>query len=142
MMRVELEVGICSHNTVVSPFKKGTGSRATSAIQVLLNSGFQGKLYNGQGTSQWTNAGYPLVTGDSVVPPCTTSGQDSCAAAVPPTEAPKGDLLDRKEPKPENKNEFKIERTRTGTDFTQIGIRGGGRRRRANLIPEEMERSI
>mmetsp|Transcript_40314 Transcript_40314/g.97359 ORF Transcript_40314/g.97359 Transcript_40314/m.97359 type:complete len:652 (+) Transcript_40314:201-2156(+) len=135
-----------------------SGARARSAIQVLLNNGFQGEIYNGQGTSQWTNAGYPLVTGDSVVPPCTTSGQDSCAAAAaPPTESPGGGggdgnggdgedtIPDRKQAKPDNKNGFKFERTRTGTDFTQIGIRGGGggrRMRLTNLMPEEMEESI
>lgn len=143
----DLSDGKSSHNATFILFV-GTGSRATSAIQVLLNSGFRGKLFNGQGTSQWTSAGYPLVTGgDSVVPPCTTSGQDSCAAAAaPPTEAPnKGAILDRKEPKPGSKDGFKFARTRTGTDLvTQIGIRGGGgqRRRLANLMPEEMDEYI
>ena len=58
-----------------------SGARARGAIQVLLDNGFRGRLYNGLGVSQWTRAGYPLTTtDDSVVPPCTVdmSASDSC----------------------------------------------------------------
>jgi rhodanese-related sulfurtransferase len=50
-----------------------TGARALQAIQVLMNAGFQGNLYNGLGTEQWLAAGLPLVTTDttSVAPACT-----------------------------------------------------------------------
>ena len=50
-----------------------SGARATNAIQRLRNElGFdQATLYNGLGTSQWTDAGFPLVTTPSVEAPCT-----------------------------------------------------------------------
>jgi rhodanese-related sulfurtransferase len=63
------------------------GERAEAAIGHLINAGFKGKLYNGQGTTQWTNAGYPLVNTTSVVPPCTTNTtvSDQCKAAFSAT---------------------------------------------------------
>ena len=42
-----------------------------------MDNGFKGKFYNGQGTSQWSAAGYELVTEDSVVPKCLT-GEEQC----------------------------------------------------------------
>lgn len=52
-----------------------TGARAGRAISVLRANGFEGRMYNGQGTSQWTGKpyNYDLVTTDSVVPPCTVN---------------------------------------------------------------------
>lgn len=66
-----------------------TGNRAGQAITRLQNEyNFTGTLYNAQGTSQWTNAGYPLVTtGESEVPPCALSDCESCTAECP-TDAP------------------------------------------------------
>ena len=61
------------------------------ALDNLIAAGFNGTLYNGKGTSQWTSAGYPLVTTDSVVPPCTTTEIGTCVAALtaePTTMAP------------------------------------------------------
>ena len=48
-----------------------SGNRAGVAIDLLLESGFNGTIYNGLGTSQWTAAGYPLVTTESVLPKCS-----------------------------------------------------------------------
>ena len=51
-----------------------SGSRAATAIQHLIDAGYQGQLYNGLGVSQWTEAGYPLRIDDvSIVPTCTTN---------------------------------------------------------------------
>eukprot|EP00549_Striatella_unipunctata_P020430 CAMPEP_0118682708 /NCGR_PEP_ID=MMETSP0800-20121206/5628_1 /TAXON_ID=210618 ORGANISM="Striatella unipunctata, Strain CCMP2910" /NCGR_SAMPLE_ID=MMETSP0800 /ASSEMBLY_ACC=CAM_ASM_000638 /LENGTH=171 /DNA_ID=CAMNT_0006579113 /DNA_START=163 /DNA_END=679 /DNA_ORIENTATION=- len=60
-----------------------SGSRAQSALEKMQNEfGFKGPLFNGLGTSQWIDAGYPLVPYDNsspttnavVVPPCSTDG--------------------------------------------------------------------
>ncbi|GAX26985.1 hypothetical protein FisN_9Lh291 [Fistulifera solaris] len=61
-----------------------TGARAAVAATHLVEAGFH-VLYNGGGVTQWTAAGYPLVTGtDSVVPPCTvdTTASEQCTAAT------------------------------------------------------------
>jgi len=50
-----------------------SGNRSRSALDRMIAAGFKGKLYNGQGISQWTRAGYPLVKTPSVVPECTTN---------------------------------------------------------------------
>jgi hypothetical protein len=43
---------------------------------VLLDNGFVGRIYNGQGTGQWLTAGYDLVNStESVVPPCLTDDE-------------------------------------------------------------------
>lgn len=57
-----------------------SGGRTVNAIEILEQAGFM-NLYNGQGTSQWASAGYPLVTDASVTPPCTTdsAAQDQCS---------------------------------------------------------------
>jgi rhodanese-related sulfurtransferase len=47
-----------------------SGARASAAIKVLQANGFVGRLYNGRGTAIWTEAGFPLVTTESVEPPC------------------------------------------------------------------------
>ena len=48
-----------------------SGHRAGKAIERLQKEyNFTGTLYNGMGISQWTMAGYPLVTTDSVTPRC------------------------------------------------------------------------
>jgi rhodanese-related sulfurtransferase len=55
-----------------------TGNRASKAIKKLKAAGFKGTLYNGQGVSQWQEAGYGLVTNvPSVVAPCITD-DDVC----------------------------------------------------------------
>jgi len=58
-----------------------SGARATVALQNLIAAGFNGTLYNGQGTSQWENAGYTLVNDDSVVPLCSSNEVGQCAAS-------------------------------------------------------------
>jgi len=68
------------------------------AIDLLLESGFNGTIYNGLGTSQWTAAGYPLVTTESVLPKCSAKQEatnrqadDACRLEVEsevPTVAP------------------------------------------------------
>ena len=57
-----------------------SGVRAAAAIEILRTEGFQGKLWNGLGVSQWVDAGYDLVTTESVVPPCTVNRtvSDAC----------------------------------------------------------------
>lgn len=50
-----------------------SGARASVAIGILRENGFKGRLWNGQGTMQWENAGYDLVTTDSFTPPCTVN---------------------------------------------------------------------
>lgn len=67
---------------------KGSGARASDAIQVLIANGFTGKLFNGQGTSQWTGAGYDLVQSPSVVPPCTDSSGNCYMPSEVPSEMP------------------------------------------------------
>jgi rhodanese-related sulfurtransferase len=67
-----------------------SGGRTINAIEILEEAGFM-NLYNGQGTSQWTSAGYSLVTDVSVVPPCTTdpAAQEQCSALEEaPTTSP------------------------------------------------------
>ena len=49
----------------------------------MLNSGFNGTIYNGQGVSQWTSAGYPLVTTPSVLPRCSAKLATKRQAADP-----------------------------------------------------------
>jgi len=65
-----------------------SGARASDAIQVLIANGFTGKLFNGQGTSQWTGAGYDLVQSPSVVPPCTDSSGNCYMPSEVPSEMP------------------------------------------------------
>lgn len=65
----------------------GSGARASVALQNLINAGFNGTLYNGQGTSQWENAGYNLVDDNSVTPPCTSSEAGQCGL-IPVSMAP------------------------------------------------------
>ena len=80
------------------------------------------------------------MTDESVIPPCTLSGQDSCIATTSPSESPsKNGLPDRKQPKQGSKDGFKIERTRPGTVFSQSGIRGGGQRILTNDSPQEVD---
>lgn len=57
-----------------------SGTRAGQAIVILKANGFRGRLYNGQGVVQWTNEGYPLVTGPSTPAPCATTvqGKEMC----------------------------------------------------------------
>lgn len=64
-----------------------SGSRAGVAIQNLIDTGFVAQLYNGLGTMQWTQAGYPLVNTPSVDPPCT-SFEDQCELEHSPEPSP------------------------------------------------------
>lgn len=51
-----------------------SGARARTALNHLVSAGFDGNLYNGLGVSQWTDAGYELVTDDSNQDwPCMTA---------------------------------------------------------------------
>jgi rhodanese-related sulfurtransferase len=51
-----------------------SGSRSGAALTILQNGGFKGRLYNGQGVSDWTDASYPLVNTPSIAAPCTYNG--------------------------------------------------------------------
>lgn len=66
-----------------------SGQRANVALEKLELAGFQGPLYNGLGVNQWTEAGYELVTTESVDPPCKGSDPEalpSCSKAVDPSD--------------------------------------------------------
>jgi rhodanese-related sulfurtransferase len=65
-----------------------SGNRAGNAITRLQTEfGFTGTLYNAQGVTQWTAAGYPLVTtNESAIPPCAGYKCESCTAECPPPE--------------------------------------------------------
>lgn len=54
-----------------------SGSRSRRALDKLIAAGFKGSLYNGQGISQWSSAGYSLIKTPSVVPECTTNPDKS-----------------------------------------------------------------
>lgn len=54
-----------------------SGGRASQAIIILREAGFRGRLWNGQGTTQWTAAGYPLVDTDSMDPVCLGNEEKS-----------------------------------------------------------------
>jgi hypothetical protein len=66
------------------------------AIQVLLENGFVGRIYNGQGVSQWLTAGYDLVNvSTSVEFPCLTDDEvakecENVYEAPSPAPAPSG----------------------------------------------------
>ena len=45
-----------------------SGKRSAAAIELLLEQGFEGTIYNGMGVNQWTDAGYDLVNTDSFAP--------------------------------------------------------------------------
>lgn len=127
----------------------GSGARAGVAIQILIENGFEGQLYNGQGVNQWQAAGFPLVDDSSIVPPCSTSEAESCAGSRSPSEAPSMSPSDapvlvlpiRKVPRTTNKETLKIKRSSPGTDFVETnGIRGGGGRRQlsSSYYPQEL----
>lgn len=55
-----------------------SGTRAEAALRHLADANFSGRLFNGQGTTQWKDAGFPLVTTGSVEPECHTNPSDEC----------------------------------------------------------------
>lgn len=63
-----------------------SGARAGVAIQLLLDSGFNGTIYNGQGVSQWQREGYPLVTTPSALPRCSAMQGGTKRQAAQPCE--------------------------------------------------------
>jgi len=74
-----------------------SGNRANGAIQLLLDNGFQGTVYNGLGTRDWTDAGYDLVSTPSVEGVCddnlyestTTKSLEDCVKVLPsPSSSP------------------------------------------------------
>merc|ERR1711862_723100 len=70
-----------------------SGRRSGQAIDLLLDNGFEGTIHGGMGVSQWTNAGYELVTTDSVpltgcVTDTSVTGKD-CSNNLKPTKKPK-----------------------------------------------------
>lgn len=70
-------------------FHLESGARASNALQVLVDNGFEGDLYNGQGTIEWAAVGYDLVFDvPSVEPPCTLNDEDQCAAVEDGVESP------------------------------------------------------
>lgn len=76
----------CQYCTIAAYCR--SGSRARQALQILQDSGYVGRLYNGLGVSQWTDAGYPLTTQPqypkSKTPPCTIR-KDTCKKDDIPT---------------------------------------------------------
>lgn len=65
-----------------------SGRRAGIAINILRANGFTGPLYNGQGTSQWNSAGFPLVQTDSIEPECQKRGECCPCDDPAPTPSP------------------------------------------------------
>ncbi|CAJ1931020.1 unnamed protein product [Cylindrotheca closterium] len=130
-----------------------SGARSRVAIQILASNGFEGQLYNAQGVNQWQAAGFPLVNDDSIVPPCTTSEDESCPGTGSPSSSPSKAPSDapvlvlpiRKVPKTTDKFALKIKRTTPGTNFVQANgmmIRGGGGRRQlSSYYPQELPSS-
>mmetsp|Transcript_25335 Transcript_25335/g.37879 ORF Transcript_25335/g.37879 Transcript_25335/m.37879 type:complete len:198 (-) Transcript_25335:198-791(-) len=67
-----------------------SGSRAGVAIELMLESGFNGTIYNGQGVSQWTAAGYGLVNTESNAALCSVEVENvsSCSPLEAEPSAP------------------------------------------------------
>eukprot|EP00536_Pseudo-nitzschia_multiseries_P011377 jgi/Psemu1/67869/estExt_Genemark1.C_3830012 len=72
------------------------GGRATKAIRQMRETlGFEGSLYNGQGTTQWVAAGYDLTTDEESPEPaclstdiCPVAEQAEETTAVPVSSSP------------------------------------------------------
>jgi len=54
------------------------GDRAQTAATILAGAGYQTPIYNGLGVTQWTDAGYPLVTTAAVTPPPCLGNRGFC----------------------------------------------------------------
>mmetsp|Transcript_5770 Transcript_5770/g.8391 ORF Transcript_5770/g.8391 Transcript_5770/m.8391 type:complete len:192 (+) Transcript_5770:103-678(+) len=70
-----------------------SGFRANGAIDLLRGKGFQGTIYNGLGTNDWTQAGYELVTTPSVEGVCekfqtAAKNLDDCVKMDPEVTTP------------------------------------------------------
>lgn len=71
-----------------------TGVRANTAIGILQMAGFRGKLYNGQGVRQWTDAGFELATTASVPASCVeNAGQCNVDSTVVPESTSSSEML-------------------------------------------------
>lgn len=65
-----------------------SGVRARVAANKLVDQGYATPIYNGQGVSQWTGAGFSLVTtAPSISPPCLDETTDVSCRAASPTDA-------------------------------------------------------
>ena len=65
--------GRCNQSTKKVVVYCRSGARAGVAIDRLIAAGYEPTLYNGRGTSQWTDAGYELVNAESVIPSCSST---------------------------------------------------------------------
>ena len=87
-----LEEGSCNSESSTIVVYCRSGARAGAAIQKLLDAGYKGTLYNGQGTNQWKDAGYSLVKTDSVDPKCSQmeslSSSSISKSSDPPSSLP------------------------------------------------------
>lgn len=95
----------------------GSGARAGRALTHLVNAGFDGPLYNGQGVGQWTAAGYELVD--------TPSNEDRPCMNVDP------DVLVERQPTdvclgkmPELKPVVEVTKFQTATEFYDMMMAG------------------
>lgn len=80
----ELDNGCNSGDKIIVIYCR-SGSRASAAIQNLLDAGFEGTLYNGQGVSQWTDAGFDLVSTESQTPLCHSDASTFESVVIGPT---------------------------------------------------------
>jgi phage shock protein E len=67
-----MDLAGCEYCDIIAYCRSGT--RAEAALTILQNSGFKGRLYNGQGVSDWTDANYALVNTPSIAAPCSYNG--------------------------------------------------------------------
>ena len=131
-----------------------SGSRASVALELLqTKAGFQGPLYNGQGASQWRNAGYDLIktpsaTGECMKaledPFCPRSSAGDGTIADTPTSAPSLSETTLAPDQPVIKKEAPAE-AKCGSIANQLGVggaaaqakdcsrNGNGRQRRMRL---------
>ena len=82
-------LGECQYSACHIVLYCGSGRRAEIAGNILLDAGFQGTIYNGQGVSQWVAAGFPLDNSPSVVPACIANGTTCSDSSMPmPSASP------------------------------------------------------
>ena len=80
-----LEEGSCNSESSTIVVYCRSGARAGAAIQKLLDAGYEGTLYNGQGVSQWEDAGYELVDTESINPKCSSVSEPSSSFSPSPS---------------------------------------------------------
>ena len=80
----------CDKSCVTIVAHCSVGGRAKIAIDKLREMGFEGTLYNGQGTDNWMDAGYGLTMDESPEPICVSN--DRCLMDVVPAMGDDNDI--------------------------------------------------